>query len=378
METKNIISIRKTDISLANVAFVDFMDKTETRLNEIASMSPKEFSSLTAFQLEALSVESMKEICSSTPFRREEIRLVSGQSFPDIVAETYYGVEVKSTQSDTWKSTGSSIIETTRNKNVERIYMLFGKLGGVPKVKCKPYEECLYDITVTHSPRYLIDMNISHENTIFSKMRTSYDDLRKSCKPIAQVRKYYRDKAKKENRNEMPWWIDEVEDLKNQPNRFYTESNMMIRHITSLTQDEKKKIIMQLYVLFPQCMIESLYLEPAMWLVAYHGVVCHNMRDNMSAGGKAKYLNNRKLRNPVPAIVKNFLQYSKVIKTEIEDMYAEIDVYNPTLLLKNDLFLAWVEQVDSLLKKKYGQQIQFANWVANGDTLSVDTVQNFV
>lgn len=371
MNTENIISIRKANISQANKAFSEFMAKTENRLNEIAMRDPKSFARLTASQLEVLSVDSMKEICSSTPFRADEIRLISGQSFPDIVAETFYGVEVKSTQSDHWRSTGSSIIETTRNKNVESIYMLFGKLGGDPKVMCKPYEECLYDITVTHSPRYLIDMNTSHENTIFSKMKTSYDELRKSNKPIATVRKYYRDKAKIEKKNEMPWWLEEIEELQVKPNSISTENGMMIRHITSLTSEEKKKIIMQLYILFPECMIESHYAEPAMWLVAYHGIVCHNMRDNMSAGGQAKYLNNKKLKEPIPAIVRNFLQYSEMVKREIDYMYSEIDVYNPILLQRKDIFLAWVEQVDHLLKSKFGRHILFSNWVANGDTLSV-------
>lgn len=35
---------------------------------------------------------------------------------PDIVAEKYYGIEVKSTVSDKWKSVGSRILETTREE----------------------------------------------------------------------------------------------------------------------------------------------------------------------------------------------------------------------------------------------------------------------
>lgn len=61
----------------------------------------------------------MKELCGRTPFRAEEIRLVSAQYFPDIIAEKYYGVEVKSTKENHWTSTGSSIVESTRDKNVE-------------------------------------------------------------------------------------------------------------------------------------------------------------------------------------------------------------------------------------------------------------------
>lgn len=364
---KNIISIRKHDRNLANEAFADFMQKTEASLNDKANSDPKYFSNLSSSKLEQLSVNCMKEICDSTPFRADEIRLVSGQSFPDIVTETFYGVEVKSTQADHWTSTGSSILETTRDKNVESIYMLFGKLGGKPEVRCRPYEDCLYDITVTHSPRYLIDMNTKRDKTIFAKMNTTYDNLRTSGESIAQVRRYYRDKAKTENKKEMPWWIDDISDTSTTK----SEGNMMVRHISSLTSEEKKKVITQIYILFPEDVIKRNYIEPSMWLVAYHKIVCHNMRDFMSAGGKAKYLNGHKLANPLPAIVKKFLEYSIDVKSEIPHMHAEIDLYNPALLKKQDTFFAWVGQVDKLLKTQFGDEIYFAEWVGNGDVLSV-------
>ena len=361
MREENIISIRKRDLSLADEAFADFMNKTEVELNNRAASDPIYFHSLNSIQLEKVSVNCMKEIAPSTPFRSEEIKLVSGLSFPDIVAETFYGVEVKSTQSDHWKSTGSSIIETTRNKNVERIYLLFGKLGGIPKFRCRPYEDCLYDITVTHSPRYLIDMNTDQDNTIFAKMHTSYEELRTSKDSIAQVRRYYRDLLKVEKKNAMPWWLDEIEDRSN---------NLMIKHITSLTSEEKQIIIAQVYMLFPECMIGGNYMEPAMWLVAYHKVVSYNMRDYFSAGGQARYLNGKKLSCPIPAIVKRFLDIAPVIKDMINQMISELDIFNPVLLKGGDLYLNWVGQVNDLLVKKYGSIVHFKDWALNGDALT--------
>ena len=346
---------------MANEAFADFMNKIETELNYRANADPAFFRSLTPNLLETVSVNCMKEIAPSTPFRAEEISLVSGMAFPDIITETYYGVEVKSTQSNHWKSTGSSIIETTRNKNVESIYMLFGKLGGKPEFRCKPYEDCLYDITVTHSPRYLIDMNIDKSNTIFAKMHTSYNKLRTSRDSIAQVRRYYRDLIKTEKKNVMPWWLDEIEDNSN---------SLIVKHITSITTEEKQDIIAQMYMLFPACMIESNYIEPAMWLVAYHKIVCHNMRDYFSAGGKAHYLNGEKLNNPVPAIVKRFLDIAPIIKEKINLMIAELDIFNPALLVGDNPYLNWIDQVNHLLVKRYGNTIFFKKWVLNGDKLT--------
>lgn len=362
MVRENIISIRKHDISLANEAFADFMSKIEAELNNRANVDPIYFRSLSPTQLENISVSCMKEVAPSTPFRPEEIKLVSGIAFPDIVADTYYGVEVKSTQSDHWKSTGSSIIETTRNKKVESIYMLFGKLGGKPEFRCRPYEDCLYDITVTHSPRYLIDMNTDKNNTIFAKMNTSYNKLRTSKDSIAQVRRYYRDLIKAEDRQAMPWWLDEIEDRSN---------SLIVRHITSISPEEKQRVIAQMYLLFPSCMIESNYIEPAMWLVAYHKIVCHNMRDYFSAGGRARYLNGQELSIPVPAIVKRFLDIAPIIKSEIGEMISELDIFNPELLAGDNLYLNWVEQVHHLLVKRFGDTILFREWVLNGDKLAV-------
>lgn len=92
-------------------------------------------------------------------------------------------------------------MESTRDKNVENIYMLFGKLGGkTAEFKCRPYEDCLSDIAVTHSPRYLINMELTKEQTIFSKMGVAYDQLRNASDSIEIVRKYYREKAIKAKR----------------------------------------------------------------------------------------------------------------------------------------------------------------------------------
>lgn len=371
MQTKNIISIRKNNAELASKEFNKFMTLTESELNSKAIQYPNSFRTLNASQLENVVVKCMKEISCATPFDANEIKLISGLSFPDIIAETYYGVEVKSTQSDHWKSTGSSIIETTRNKNVEDIYLLFGKLGGQPQFKCKPYEDCLYDITVTHSPRYLIDMCIDKDQTIFAKMQTTYDNLRTSKDSIAQVRRYYRDKTKQEKKGEMPWWL---EDLNDKPkNDLLNKSNqLMIRHFSALDKAEKQIIITQLYILFPSYMIDGKYMEPAMWLVAYHKVVSHNMRDYFSAGGQIKFINGKKLNTPIPAIIKRFLDFAPMVKKNIPFLDAEIDIYNPTLLdSPQGSYWAWIEQIDCLFKAKYGNQIHFKEWVENDDKLSI-------
>ena len=186
MEQENIIQIRQRDIHAANEAFSDFMSKTEHYLNEKALSTKGLYQQCSGTELETVALGALHEIAPSTPFRKEDILLVSGAKFPDIQAGVYYGVEVKSTKTDSWTSTGSSIVESTRIKEVESIYMLFGKLGGEhAEFRCRPYEQCLSNIAVTHSPRYLIDMNL--EDTVFDKMKVEYN--KRKGKEIERISK---------------------------------------------------------------------------------------------------------------------------------------------------------------------------------------------
>lgn len=121
------------------------------------------------------------------------IELISGQRFPDIVAyvnsNKAYGIEVKTTKTNKWKSTGSSVFEGTRVDDVKNIHLLFGKLSNPIEFRCRKYEECLYDVAVTHSPRYLIDMDTKEDQTIFSKIGIEYDILRKLENPFKPIKK---------------------------------------------------------------------------------------------------------------------------------------------------------------------------------------------
>ena len=133
----------------------------------------------------------MTKFLIGTPFENS-IELISGQRFPDIIANKYYGVEVKTTIKNHWTTTGNSVLEGTRVDGIERIYMLFGKMVSPIEFKCRPYEECLSEVVVTHSPRYLINMDLKEGNTIFDKLKIPYDTLRKEQNPVKPIIDYYR------------------------------------------------------------------------------------------------------------------------------------------------------------------------------------------
>jgi hypothetical protein len=107
------------------------------------------------------------------------------------------GVEVKTTKQNHWTTTGNSVLESTRVDGIERIFMLFGKMVNPVEFKCRPYEDCLSDVVVTHSPRYLINMNLQAGQTIFDKLDIPYDTLRNNPNPLKPITDYYRQFLKK-------------------------------------------------------------------------------------------------------------------------------------------------------------------------------------
>ncbi len=368
MNETNIIAVRKKNIQLASQAFAELMAITERILNDDAKANPETYRKLSASDLEAHSMCKIKEACHNSPFDANDVRLVSGQRFPDIIANTYYGIEVKSTKTNHWTSTGSSIMESTRDANVEDIYMLFGKMGGdCPQFKCRPYEDVLYDIAVTHSPRYLIDMGISKEETIFAKMDTTYDDFRKDEDSIGKVRRYYYQKAIKTNKQEMPWWItfDNVD----------VGKSFNVRLWNTLDMEEKRRLQAMCMVLFPEALNpkrdNSKYNQTSLWLCSYNQVVMPNIRDLYSAGGKIKAVNGKLLDIPVAQVFNQIVAYSDIIREMLEapstELLQMIADYNPILLQAHTLYEGWLA---ICLKYAADAEVSLKDWIDNKPTFT--------
>ena len=229
MENRIIVSTAKENIS----EFQNIMFETDKFLNADALKRKPYYKSRTATELEYDVFVALKECAKGTVFENT-FELISGKHFPDIIANKFFGVEVKSTEKDHWFSTGGSILETTRNKDVEKIYMTFGKMGGNPiEFLSKPYAQCLSEIAVTHSPRYKIDMKIQEKNekTIFEKMGVDYDYFRKN-NPISITQKYYKSQLKS---GESLWWIGDE-------NPYEKTVPITLRIWNTLSSNEKKII----------------------------------------------------------------------------------------------------------------------------------------
>ncbi len=278
--------------------FKSLMSRTDQLLNADALKRHDYYKKRGGNPLEDDVKAALDECAKGTPFENT-IEKISGQRFPDIVASKFYGVEVKSTKEDHWKSTGSSIMETTRASDVERIYMTFGKLGGRPiEFLSKPYEECLYGIAVTHMPRYLINMHLNEGETIFDKMGVPYDELRKMENPIAPVSKYYRSLLKP---GESLWWAGDSSD---------ESVSATIRLWKNVPTEEKRRLTTYGCLNYPE-IFGGNYDRYSLWLTS-QGVVDPHIRDQFSAGGQEPMLlsNGEIVKFPgVYRRVKNNLEY---------------------------------------------------------------------
>lgn len=252
--------------------FVSLMKRTDELLNYDALQRPKYYAGRGGNPLEDDVKAALDECAKGTAFENT-IEKISGQKFPDIVAARFYGVEVKSTKDNHWTSTGSSILESSRIADVERIFMTFGKLGGNPiEFLSRPYEECLSGIAVTHMPRYLIDMRLRKGETIFDKMGVPYDELRLMENPVAPVSKYYRSQLKE---GESLWWAGDAAD---------EVVSAKIRIWGNVPVEEKRRYTTYGCVHYPE-VFRGDYDRYALWLTS-QGVVDPHIRDQFSAGGQ--------------------------------------------------------------------------------------------
>lgn len=264
-----------------------------------AKSEPKHYLAMRATDFEVDLKDKMDKAAKGGKFDGK-IDLISGFKFPDIVANNHYGVEVKTTKQDHWKTTGNSILETTRVDNVEKIYMFFAKLIAPPQFRFKRYEDCLYGVAVTHSPRYLVDMDLfSEDQTIFRKMGLPYEKLRVDGNPIKYIKSYYRKNLKP---GEDIWWLENAEEQ--------NHKDIVIKHFNKLSPQEKRAIRNQAFALFPEILgdRQSKYVRLASWLVSAHGVVPASLRDNFSAGGQVVILLNKKSFPGTPRVIKHLVE----------------------------------------------------------------------
>lgn len=209
----------------------------------------------------------------------------AAQAFPDI-AIGEFGIEVKFTEKDTWRSVANSVLETNRVEEVKKVYLIFGKMGGEADVRWGEYEKCVMHVRTSHVPRF--EVEIGTAKSLFEKMGVTYDQFRISemHKKMEYIRKYARDRLKG---GERLWWLEST------PGEEHSLP-IQARLYTKLSTAEKTRLRAEAVLLCPQIVksgrSRNKYDDVVLYLLTYHGVLCHQARDLFSAGSVANPQND--------------------------------------------------------------------------------------
>lgn len=334
-----VVSVNSTP---DNDEFNSLLSSTISELNVQVQKSPKKVSSLLGRDLEPYVRDVMTDLAIGTPFE-STIELISGQKFPDIVAKKYYGIEVKTTTQNHWRTTGNSVMETTRVESVERIFMLFAKLANPMEFRCRPYEEILSEVVVTHSPRYLIDMNLEPGQTIFDKIQMPYNVLRKKDNPIKPIVEYYKSKLKE---GEELWWIGQEDNGK--------ASSLVVKIWNNLSKEERHILKAKAMAFFPELFGNNndKFGRLALWLITSESIVCPNIRDIFSAGGRAVAIIDGKTYRNVPRIFLNlFENIPQIVEAIISTPAKELSDYWKINTTEKRKLTDWIDIINNQRKK---------------------------
>ena len=231
--------------------------------------------------------------------------------FPDIILGAY-GVEVKFTKGDSWRSVANSVFEGTRDPSVTRIYVVYGKLGGEPEVKWGKYDESVIHVRTSHVPRFEIE--IDSDRSLFKTMGISYAefcDLSTEDR-MMHIRKYALGRLRP---GERLWWLE------NRPDSSHSLP-IQARLYMSLSQEEKRQLRAEAALLCPQIVkpprSKNKYDDAALYLLTYHGVLCSQARDLFSAGSVALRSDARRGGNYLLRALKDIENEMRIAAVRLE------------------------------------------------------------
>jgi len=243
----------------------------------------------------------------------QALYVAGSHSFPDIVLEfddgSRYGIEVKSSSAvkkKDWKINGNSILGSTKEA-VLSTYVLFGKTAaGQQAFRWKRYEDCVASVAVTHSPRYMIDMDLAAGETFFDKSHLSYQELSDAEQPIEKITAYFRAQGQR------AWWLAE-------------STPAALRMYADLSCAEQSELLGYCFAHFPEVFSGSSkkFSRCAMWMVSERSIVSPSLRDSFTAGGKVTLWAADRAFESIPHIFENLRLCQQEVLVALDNATAE-------------------------------------------------------
>lgn len=312
--------------------FRNIVDAVIATLYDTAKNDPKSITSCkTGDDFEICVNNALKKVILTTGTKADILYAAGSHAFPDIIILSHsgekYGIEVKSSttkKGKDWKINGNSVMGSTRDNEVIETYIVFGKTAML-EFKARNYEDCISNVVVTHSPRYLIDMDLADNETFFEKSGITYKDITTSDNPIGLITKYFQEQGQK------AWWLSE-------------STPAAVRMFSDISIKEQNECFGYGLAHFPELFERNAtkYKRLALWMATERSIVASSLRDDFTAGGQVNMIVNGIGYSKLPQIYSRLLQYK-------DFLLAALDSADPDELCKD-----WgvkVPNMDSLDKK---------------------------
>ena len=259
------------------------------------------------------------------------------QGFPDIAVGNF-GVEVKCTESDSWRCIANSVSEGNAIKDVDHIYVIYGKIGGKPEVRWADYGQSIMHVRTSHVPRFEIEIGTTRP--LFEQLGTTYEDFRELSihDKMPYIRQYARGRLRP---GERLWWLDDKED---------DDQHSLPLSVTiymDLPQDEKRKLRAEAVLMSPMVCAHSRsrrkYNDAVLYMMTYRGVLCPQARDLFSAGSVA---GPERGGNYLIRSIQSIQDEIRVAAYELED--ALFQEYWGHVPAPEDRILEWLRMADEI------------------------------
>jgi hypothetical protein len=172
-----------------------------------------------------------------------------------------------------------------------------------------------------------MDLNIG--DAIFDKVGIDYDTVRQSPSPIKPFKEYYRNKL---SEGQELWWLENEE---------YKPDSIIFRIWNSLSKAEKDEFKIKGYTYFPEILgnRQTKFDKFTLWLSVKQRVICPNVRDMFTAGGKGGLVLKGSKLNDLPKALVKFLQNintitEEFVQTDIEKLN---DIWRTDFQTRNDI-----------------------------------------
>jgi hypothetical protein len=242
-------------------------------------------------QNEAALFAVIQEVLHMNGFSPEEILHVGGHKFPDLLFPGCgVGVEVKGHEKG-GRILGNSIMGSTlvADQLEEVLVLIWNKSTGV--VVCRNYFECVVGAEVTHSPRFVLEIDPEPEKLLFGEGPNAIGSSKEICLGPSGFDSELiltRMRALALSKGEIPWWIHQKDD--DGGDSMAAIPTLALERYTSLPESIRRNLLRTSLILFPEILssAQQKYSRVISWAIATKSVLI--TRDAYSAEGVANFV----------------------------------------------------------------------------------------